>query len=128
MADASKYEQELKDFFGVANGFPSFDIILLGMGDDGHTASLFPHTNALKECDRLITVGNKEDNQRLTFTVPLINHAQWVIFLVSGKNKQEALKAVFDQESDSDQYPSKKIQPQGELIWFIDEDANSIRN
>jgi len=128
MADASKYEQELKDFFGVANGFPRFDIILLGMGDDGHTASLFPHTNALKECDRLITVGNKEDNQRLTFTVPLINHAQWVIFLVSGKNKQEALKAVFDQESDSDQYPSKKIQPQGELIWFIDEDANSIRN
>lgn len=49
-------------------------------------------------------------------------------FLSIGKNKQEALKAVFDQESDSDQYPSKKIQPQGELIWFIDEDANSIRN
>lgn len=124
--DADKYNQELLDFFGLSQGFPAFDIILLGMGDDGHTASLFPYTQALQECDRLITVGNKGESQRLTFTLPLINAAKCVIFLVSGKNKQQALKAVFEENSDSNQYPSKKIQPQGQLIWFIDQDANSL--
>lgn len=126
--DADKHHQELLDFFGLTDGFPSFDIILLGMGDDGHTASLFPYTNALTECDRLVTVGNKGNNQRLTFTIPLINEAKCVIFLVSGANKQEALKAVFSKDADSNQYPSKKIQPSGDLIWFIDEEANSINN
>lgn len=126
--DADKYHQELLDFFSLTEGFPSFDLILLGMGDDGHTASLFPYTQALGVCDRLVTVGNKEDNQRLTFTIPLINAAKCVIFLVSGKNKRKALKAVFSENSDSNQYPSKKIQPQGDLIWFIDEDANSINH
>ncbi len=121
---AQKHNQELKDFFSLANGdIPPFDIILLGMGDDGHTASLFPYTKALDVNDRLITVGNKDDNQRITFTAPLINNAQQVIFLVSGSNKQDALAQVFSTDSDSKKYPSKLIKPQGELIWFIDEDA-----
>jgi 6-phosphogluconolactonase len=118
-ADAQKHDQQLLDFFGITSGFPTFDIILLGMGDDGHTASLFPHTQALQVCDRLITVGNKGDSLRLTFTVPLINQADCVIFLVSGTNKQEALQQVFSDTGDTDQYPSKLIKPQGELIWFI---------
>jgi 6-phosphogluconolactonase len=118
-ADADKYNQELLDFFAITSGFPTFDLILLGMGDDGHTASLFPHTQALQVCDRLITVGNKGDSLRLTFTVPLINQADWVIFLVSGSNKQEALQQVFSDTGDSNQYPSKLIKPRGELIWFI---------
>ncbi len=118
-ADAQKHDQQLLDFFGITSGFPTFDIILLGMGDDGHTASLFPHTHALQVWDRLITVGNKGDSLRLTFTVPLINQADCVIFLVSGTNKQEALQQVFSDTGDTDQYPSKLIKPQGELIWFI---------
>lgn len=117
--DADKHNQQLLDFFAMTSGFPTFDLILLGMGDDGHTASLFPHTNALQVCDRLITVGNKEDSLRLTFTVPLINQANCVIFLVSGSNKQEALQQVFSDTGNSNQYPSKLIKPQGELIWFI---------
>lgn len=117
--DAQKHNQELLDFFGITSGFPTFDVILLGMGDDGHTASLFPHTKALGVDDQLITVGNKEDSLRLTFTVPLINQANCVIFLVSGKNKQEALQQVFSDTGDANQYPSKLIKPQGELIWFI---------
>ncbi len=123
--DADKHNQELLDFFDVAQGNPCFDIILLGMGDDGHTASLFPYTDALKVSDRLVTVGNKGDNQRITFTVPLINNANCVIFLVSGANKQQALLEVFSQEADSNQYPSKLIQPQGELIWLIDQIAGA---
>jgi len=123
VVDAQKHDQEIKDFFQIQEGFPSFDIILLGMGDDGHTASLFPHTEALMKCDRLITVGNNKDSLRLTFTIPLINKAHCVIFLVSGASKQEALVQVFGDSADNKQYPSKFIQPQGELIWFVDKAA-----
>ncbi|NJN23866.1 MAG: FAD-dependent oxidoreductase, partial [Acaryochloridaceae cyanobacterium RL_2_7] len=72
-------------FFGVKGGeIPHFDIILLGMGDDGHTASLFPHTEVLQVCDRLVAVGSKSGQPRLTFTIPLINHGRCVIFLAAG--------------------------------------------
>ncbi len=121
--DAEKYNQELQQFFAIESDFPSFDLILLGMGDDGHTASLFPHTEALKVGDRLITVGNKDGNPRLTFTVPLINQAKCVIFLVSGENKQSALQQVMSETGDSNQYPSRLIKPQGDFIWFLDKAA-----
>jgi 6-phosphogluconolactonase len=118
--DAQQHEQELQQFFSVAAGeIPIFDVILLGMGDDGHTASLFPHTKALEVKDTLVTVGNKDDNLRLTFTVPLINHADCVIFLVAGENKKPALEHIFAPECDTNQYPSRLIQPQGELYWLI---------
>lgn len=117
--DAQKHHQEILDFFGLTSGFPAFDIILLGMGDDGHTASLFPHTKALEEFDRLITVGNRGESLRLTFTIPLINQANCVIFLVAGSSKQQALKEVFSDTGNPNQYPSKFINPQGELIWFL---------
>ena len=125
-SDAEKHNQELLDFFNVGDTIPCFDLILLGMGDDGHTASLFPNTPALQVCDRLVTVGNKGDNLRITFTVPLINKANCVIFLVSGANKQQALAEVFSDKANYNQYPSKLIQPQKELIWFIDEAAGSM--
>ncbi|BAQ65132.1 6-phosphogluconolactonase [Geminocystis sp. NIES-3709] len=126
--DAQKHNRQILDFFGLASGFPSFDIVLLGMGDDGHTASLFPHTQALQVCDRLVTVGNRGDSLRLTFTVPLINQANCVIFLVAGSNKQQALKEVFSETGNPHQYPSKLINPQGELIWFMDEEASMSTN
>ena len=119
-ADAAKHEKELQEFFEVSPGeFPSFDLILLGMGDDGHTASLFPHTDALKVSDRLVTVGQKEDQPRITFTVPLINKARCVIFVVAGASKQEALDNIFAEEADEMNYPSRSIQPQGELWWLL---------
>jgi 6-phosphogluconolactonase len=120
--DAQAYEAELRRFF-VGEEWPSFDLILLGMGDDGHTASLFPHTEALKICDRLVTVGNKDGQPRLTFTVPLINQARTVIFLVSGENKRPALAEIFAPIGDAESYPSRLIQPQGELWWLLDEAA-----
>ncbi|MEM8830984.1 MAG: 6-phosphogluconolactonase [Cyanobacteria bacterium P01_G01_bin.19] len=122
--NAEEHEQELREFFQTPPGeFPKFDLILLGMGDDGHTASLFPHTEALSVSDRLITVGNKDGQPRLTFTVPLINQARCVLFLVAGENKRPALKAIFAEECDAQNYPSRLIQPQGELLWLLDQSA-----
>jgi 6-phosphogluconolactonase len=118
---ASTYQEQIRSYFGSQEGeFPSFDIILLGMGDDGHTASLFPHTAALSVHDRLVTVGDKDGQPRLTFTAPLINHGRCVIFLVSGANKQTALAEVFAPTGDPSAYPSRLIQPTGELFWLLD--------
>jgi len=125
-ADAEQHEAQLREFFGLAVGeFPQFDVILLGIGDDAHTASLFPHTEALQVSDRLVTVGNKDGQPRITFTVPLINHAHCVIFLVAGASKRPALAQIFAQEADALTYPARLIQPQGELWWLLDESAGN---
>lgn len=126
---AAKYEKHLQEFFHSSPGeFPSLDVVLLGMGDDAHTASLFPHTAALKVKDKLITVGNKDDNQRLTFTYPFINAARCVMFLATGANKKPALAQVFAPTADDFAYPSRLIQPQGELLWLLDTAAGSDLN
>lgn len=127
--DAKTHEAELKDFFGLKNGeFPVFDLILLGMGDDGHTASLFPHTEALKVDDCLVTVGNKNGEPRITFTVPLINNARCVMFVVAGENKQAALEQIFAPDGDAMSYPSRLIEPKGELWWLLDRAAGEKIN
>ncbi len=124
---AQKHEIQLHEFFKTSEeAFPVFDIVLLGMGDDGHTASLFPHTSALKVRDRLIAVGNKDGQPRLTFTVPLINHARCVFFIVAGASKQPALAQVFTEAGDDSTYPSRLIQPAGELYWLLDQSAGEI--
>lgn len=124
--DAERHETELHEFFQTSAGkFPAFDIVLLGIGDDGHTASLFPHTEALQVNDRAVTVGNKDGQPRITFSVPLINHSRNVIFLVAGANKQTALTQIFSPDGDSMTYPARLIQPEGELWWLLDEPAGS---
>jgi 6-phosphogluconolactonase len=121
---AGKYEQKLRQLFQVESGrLPALDVILLGMGDDGHTASLFPHTEALQVHDRLITVGNKDGQPRITFTAPLINQARSVIFVVAGASKQPALAEIFAPTGDAMTYPSRLIQPEGELWWLLDQAA-----
>ena len=124
--DAESYEAVIRKVFGTSPGqFPSFDLILLGMGDDGHTASLFPHTSVLQERTKAIAVGNKNGQPRITFTVPLLNQAHCVLFLVAGANKQAALKQVFAAQGDAMTYPSRLINPQGELWWLLDRDAGA---
>ena len=131
---AQAYEQDIQAFFKVDDGVvPTFDIILLGMGDDGHTASLFPNTPALDVCDRLVTVGDKQGEPRLTLTIPLLNQAHCVIFLVAGKNKQTALEQVLatgiEAESvDAHQFPARYINPQGEGWWLLDQAADGGKN
>lgn len=121
-AAAQAYEQTLTAVF-PGEVVPQLDLILLGMGDDGHTASLFPHTEALAVRDRLITVGNKDGQPRITFTVPLINRGKTVLFLTAGANKQHALSQVFAAEAAAEDYPSRLIRPEGELWWLLDAEA-----
>ena len=121
---ADNYEKHLQEFFQTRSGdFPALDLILLGIGDDGHTASLFPHTEALQVKDRLITVGSKDAMPRITFTAPLINQARCVMFIVAGANKRPALAQVFAPVADDLTYPSRLIQPQGELWWLLERAA-----
>lgn len=118
--DAAKYEETIRAFFEInKEGTPQFTLALQGMGDDGHTASLFPNTEALDVRDRLVTVGNHDGEPRITFTVPLINHAQKIAFLVSGENKQNAISNVFAEEADNYSYPSRFIQIAGPH-WLMD--------
>jgi len=122
--DALAHASELQEFFKVsADEFPAFDIILLGIGDDAHTASLFPGTEALQVRDRLVTVGNKDGQPRITFTVPLINHARSVIFIVAGASKKPALAQIFAAAGDAIAYPARLIQPNGEIWWLLDATA-----
>ena len=125
---ARQYEDGIRKEFGTPPpAWPRFDLILLGLGDDGHTASLFPRTPALGERQRLVVPNQAPQGvrQRLTFTAPLINQAHAVVFLVSGKSKAPALKAVLENRTaDSNTCPARLIQPEtGRLIWFVDHAA-----
>jgi len=115
---AQKYELHLQKFFNIEKGeYPKFDLILLGLGDDGHTASLFPHTKALTVGDRLVTVGEKDNHPRLTFTANLINQGSKILFLVQSSGKENALNAVMAESEDADRYPARLITPNA--TWLI---------
>lgn len=124
---AEKMENDLREFFGLAEGeFSQFDLILLGMGADAHTASLFPESAALKETKRLVVENfvEKFRASRLTFTVPTINHARNIIFFVAGEDKAEAVRKVLKGERDTAKFPSQLIQPvNGKLEFLLDEKA-----
>jgi 6-phosphogluconolactonase len=125
---AAAYEEELRGFFGPG-GAPAFDLILLGLGEDGHTASLFPETSALDVTDRWVVANPvlKLEATRLTLTVPAINAARAVTFLVAGEGKAEALKEILEGEADPRAYPAKFIRPEGgDLTWMVDRSAASL--
>jgi 6-phosphogluconolactonase len=128
-AAAETYEQVMRRFFATApNEFPRFDVILLGMGPDGHTASLFPETAALKEKSRWVVANWVEKLQayRITLTLPVLNQARVVAFLISGTDKAAALHEVLEGKAPGQKYPSKMVQPvDGKLIWFVDRAAAS---
>jgi len=128
-AAAAAYEKVLMKFFSLQPGeFPQFDLILLGMGPDGHTASLFPGTAALQEKSRLVVANwvEKFKTHRITSTLPVLNAARAVAFLVSGTDKAEALKQVLEGNAPGEQYPSKLVKPlNGKLLWLLDRAAAS---
>jgi 6-phosphogluconolactonase len=124
---AQLYEQSLRRFFPTATGeFPQFDLIHLGMGPDGHTASLFPGTAALHETQRWCVANwvGKFRTYRITLTVPVLNRAACVSVLVSGSGKAEILRNVLEQDSSGEDYPVTLIRPAtGKLVWMLDQDA-----
>lgn len=125
---AAEYEQTLRSFFAKRAGKTRFDLILLGMGDDGHTASLFPDTEALNETERLVVANHvpKLDTWRITLTAPIINDAAHVAFLVAGAGKAAVLKRVLQGPRQPHKLPSQLIQPvDGELVWLLDKAAAS---
>ena len=126
---AKRYEKSMKSFFSITNEeFPKFDLMLLGIGIDGHTASLFPETAALKEKVRWVIENYipKLDEWRITFSMPLINSAENIIIVVSGKGKAEIIKAVLGGNNQSSQFPIGNIQPvDGNLLWLVDKAAAS---
>jgi 6-phosphogluconolactonase len=124
---AEDYEQELRRFFKLeTEQLPPFDCVFLGMGPDGHTASLFPGTQALHERERLV-VSNwvaKFQSHRITMTTPVLNNADTVIFLVSGEEKAEPLRVVLEGQMQTDRFPAQLIEPtHGKLLWLVDQAA-----
>jgi 6-phosphogluconolactonase len=123
---AQEYERELQNFFHLTSGqLPRFDLVLLGLGADGHTASLFPDTAAVHERDRLVLANwvAKLNAWRLTLTLPALNNAARVMFLVSGAEKANILRAVLESNV-AEQYPAQLIRPSdGTLLWLVDRDA-----
>ena len=122
---AALYEEELKAYFG---GPPSFDLILLGIGEDGHTASLFPQSPALEVRDRFVVENPVEKlrTTRLTLTIPAINSARKVAFLVAGEGKAEALKESLEGAADPHDYPTKLVRLSNGPDWFVDRAAASF--
>ena len=108
---------------------PRFELVLLGMGEDGHTASLFPNSAALQEMSRwVVPTKNEQSGQdRITLTVPVFNHARHVTFLVTGKKKAQRLKEVLRPEPGSGQLPAQAIKPiDGSVEWLVDAEAASL--
>jgi len=127
-AIARQYEATVRERCSTpAPAVPRFDLVLLGLGEDGHTASLFPQTPALEERVRLVigSVAPREPRQRVTVTLPAINGAGTVVFLVSGAAKAPAVRAVLEPRDEYERrLPARLVQPTaGRLVWFLDREA-----
>ena len=127
---AEEYEEDLRASFKLAEGqLPRFDLVLLGMGPEGHTASLFPGTKALKEEHRLVVSNwvGKFYTDRITLTPPVLNNAARVLFMVHGAEKAPALKAVIEGPYEPDQLPAQIIKPnEGKVLWLVDPSAAAM--
>ena len=127
---AAEYDKVLRDFFHLSTGqFPRFDLIMLGMGPDGHTASLFPGTKALDEHNRLVTSNwvGKFFTHRITMTAPVLNNGACVMFMVGGQDKAPVLKAVLEGPYEPAQLPSQLVRPAlGKLWWLVDKSAAAM--
>lgn len=119
---AARYESDLRSSFRLEGAqSPRFDLVALGMGPDGHTASLFPHTAGLHETGRMVTANHvpQKDSWRITLTWPAINRASSVFFLIGGADKAEILKEVLMGERDPERLPSQFIRPSSSILTLI---------
>lgn len=128
--EALRYESEIRETVPpAANGIPRFDWILLGLGTDGHTASLFPGASSLDEKERLCvtTVHPHSGRKRITFTPILINNAVRISFLVTGREKSEVVFEILTGAKTATRYPAARIEPlDGQMEWILDKAASSL--
>jgi 6-phosphogluconolactonase len=124
---AHEYEWTLRSAFNIDEGqVPRFDLVLMGLGPDGHTASLFPGSDALRERTRLVVAPwvSAQSSFRITMTLPVFNRAACALFVVSGEEKAEALRSVFEGDLQPDRFPAQGVRPdEGRLLWFGDRAA-----
>ncbi|MFB6285318.1 MAG: 6-phosphogluconolactonase [Candidatus Bipolaricaulia bacterium] len=131
-AIASAYEAELRAFFtestAIQSGWPRFDLVLLGIGGDGHTASLFPDSPALDAGDRWVTPSQAPEDadvrDRVTLTLPVINHARAAFVMTAGASKQPVVREILETpEAAVMRYPAARVHPRGRLVWWVDRAA-----
>ncbi len=129
--EAQRYAQEMAEYIPVEDHLPMFNLIFLGLGTDGHTASIFPdRLDLLTEKNWTAVATHPESGQqRITLTGLVLNNAKRISFLITGKSKQEKVAEIFEEKESSEQYPASHIKPQhGDLIWYLDrEAAGSLR-
>ena len=129
-AAAEAYEAEIRRCFGEPHSVPRFDLVYLGLGTNGHTASLFPHSQGLQEKTRLVFADLvAPDKWRISMSVPLLNQGRTVAFVVAGSEKAEVLREVLLGERDPERLPAQLIapdDPEGKLLWLVDEAAASL--
>ena len=125
-SEAERYETLLRSQLPSREGFPCFNLILLGMGTDGHTASIFPDQMDLLHSGRICEAARHPESgqQRITLTGPVINNAERVSFMITGANKASVLASIIEEQRGSDKYPAAHIKPaRGTLEWYLDEEA-----
>lgn len=125
-SETQRYARVLENTLEIENDIPQFDLVILGMGDDGHTASIFPHEIGLWDSNEWCEVATHPESgqKRVSITGDIINNAKMVAFLVTGASKEEKVQRIINQEDDFLQYPASLVAPQsGELYWFLDNDA-----
>lgn len=129
--EATRYQALLEAQLPQHNGIPQFDLILLGMGDDGHTASIFPDNLALLDAKEFVAVGTHPTSgqKRITLTGKLINEASQVVFLITGPSKSAVIRQIMQREPGFDNYPTSYIHSAGGLAdFYVDKDAASEIN
>ena len=124
--EAQRYGDMLFDLLPIVNDLPCFDLIYLGMGEDGHTASIFPHEMELMTLQKICAVATHpvSGQKRVTLTGPILNNAKSIAFLITGKAKYPRIKAILEDQLNFERFPAAHIQPtHGQLIWYLDEAA-----
>ncbi len=129
--EAARYEEVLKSNLPSLNGIPQFDLILLGLGEDGHTASIFPNQVNLFYSARLceVAVHPQTKQKRITLTGKIINNAKLVVFIVTGKNKSRILDKIISADNSGSVFPASFVSPKnGKIIWLLDFQASQLLN
>jgi 6-phosphogluconolactonase len=129
LEEVKRYESEIRSMLPMRNQIPLFDLILLGLGEDGHTASIFPGQLHLFETDKLVEISMHPvtSQVRITFTGKLLNSSWKIAFLVAGKSKANVLSQIIHHHKGSEIFPAAHIRPKGELHWFIDSASMPVK-